>query len=477
MARRIPTLALLALGLTALTTTLPGDVPCCELRYVVRPDPDSRAVDVHLQIHGFDGDSLVLERPSDRPLIGLLNQDPTVDGIRRSKWTLVDGAPRWTFHRPVEGWDRPIEVRYRLAITADRPLNAWSPALDRDLLYSPAEALFIVPRMPELAAKHAPVSVQWSLPRTWDAFSGWPGSRFYGVRTLLKTNVLAGRIERHRTSACGMEVEVGAHADWTFDPEPLAEDLARLACAARWRLGDPKSDRYVVTLVQARFPVTSGNRNGPQTIGFVHSAPDSTPPSVRILAHEVVHLWQRFDAATWFQEGVNDYMAIRLSHEAGLVDDETYAAQLGVVDSAYRANPTSSRWSFADEVREGPAFRTSDAQLAYRKGAIVGLALDRELRLRTGGEADLGTLWREMNARARWGHVAWSDADVASRAAAIAGGSMEVFFQRFVEGTGAVPPPAALLANLPPPPAPTGGEGATGALAAFLQTAFTRFAP
>lgn len=472
--RAVP-LALLVAGLAALTTTLPGEVPCCELRYQVRPDPDARAVDVRLQIHGFDGDSLVLQRPSDRPLIGLLNQDPTVEGVHRSEWTLVDGAPRWTFRRPDRGWDRTIEVRYRLAITAERPLNAWSPGLDRDLLYAPAEALFLVPEIPALAARHAPVTVHWSLPDEWDAFTGWPGSRFYGVRTLLKTNVLAGRIDRHVASACGLQIEVGAHVEWEFDPEPLARDLARLACAARGRLGEPRSDRYAVSLVQARFPVTSGNRNGPQSIGFVHSVPDSTPPSARLLAHEVVHLWQRYDAPQWFQEGVNDYMALRLAHEAGLMDDDQYAAQLGAVDAAYRAHPNSGAWSFSDEDREGGAFGTSDARLAYRKGAIVGLALDREIRLRTGGHADLSTLWREMNARARWGHVGWTDADIASRSAAIAGGSMEVFFDRFVAGSGPVPGPEALLANLPPPPAPQGDGGATGALAAFLQTALAGF--
>lgn len=476
MARRIPTLALLAAGLAALTTTLPGEIPCCDLRYEVRPDPDSRAVDVRLEIHGFDGDSLVLARPSERPLIGLLNQDPEVEGIRRAEWTLVDGAPRWTFRRPEGGWEHPIRVRYRLAVTAERPLNAWSPALDDDLLYGPAEAFFLVPDAPALAARNAPVSVRWDLPEGWKVFSGWSGSRFYGVRTLLKTNVLAGEIERHRVAACGMEIEVASHGDWTFEPGPVAGDLARLACAARYRLGEPKSDRYVVTLVQARFPVTSGNRNGPVSIGFVHSVPDSTPPSVRILAHEVVHLWQRFDSPLWFQEGVNDYMALRLAHEAGLVDDETFATQLGAIDSAYRANPMSERWTFEDERREGSSFGTSDTQLAYRKGAMVGLALDRELRLRTGGAADLATLWREMNARARWGRVEWTDADLASRSAAIAGGSMEPFFDHFVRGTTAVPPPEPMLATLPPPPAPGGGGGATGALATFLQVAFARVA-
>lgn len=474
MVRRIPTLALLAAGLAALTATLPGEVPCCDLRYAVRPDPASRAVDVRLEIRGFEGDSLVLARPSERPLIGLLNQDPVVEGIRRSAWSLVDGAPRWTFRRPDGGWPDPIRVRYRLAITADRPLNAWSPGLDRDLLYAPAEALFLVPDVPSLATRGAPVSVRWTLPESWEVFTGWPGSRFYGVRTLLKTNVLAGIVERRRASACGIEIEVAAHGDWTFEPGPVAEDLARVACAARHRLGEPRSDRYVVALVQARFPVTSGNRNGPVTIGFVHSVPDSTPPSTRILAHEVVHLWQRFDAPPWFQEGVDDYMALRLAREAGLVDDAAYASELSAIDSAYRAHPRSDAWTFADEAEEGPAFGTSDTRLAYRKGAIVGLALDRELRLRTGGEADLATLWREMNARARWGRVEWTDADLASRSAAIAGGSMEVFFDHFVRGTSPVPPPEALLASLPPPPSATAGGGAATALATFLQVAISK---
>ncbi|MBW3661398.1 MAG: hypothetical protein KY397_07180 [Gemmatimonadetes bacterium] len=53
---------------------------------------------------------------------------------------------------------------------------------------------------------------------------------------------------------------------------------------------------------------------------------------------------------------------------------------------------------------------------------------------------------------------------------------MERFFDRFVSGTAAMPPPEALLANLPAPPAPRESGGAAGALAAFLQTALYRVA-
>ena len=422
MMRALLRTALLAAALAGLTTTLPGDVPCCDLRYTLRPDPANAAVEVELEIHGFLGDSLILQRPSTRPLVGLLNQDPKVDGVHRAHWSLVEGAPRWAFARPAQGWEDPIRVRYRLSIPAQRPLNAWSVGLDDNLLYAPAEGLFLTPSMAATAAENAPISVEWQLPDGWDAFSGWPGGSFRGTRTLLKTNVLAGEIGFYRASSCGIEVELGVHGQWTFPPDSLASDLSRLACAARERLGEPRAHRYAVTLVQARFPMTSGNRNGPHTIGFVHSVPGGTPPSTRLLAHELVHLWQRFDAPQWFQEGVNDYMAIRLAREADLLDDEGMLAQLSAIDSVYRAHPKRKTWSFAVEDENAPPHGPSDQYLSYRKGALVGLALDRELRLRTGGEADLAALWRDMNAQARWGRVQWSDDEIAGRAAKLAGG-------------------------------------------------------
>ena len=71
---------LLAAGLAPLTTTLPGGVPCCELRYTLEPNPSTGAIDVTLTVHGYRGEALVLERPSPRPLVGLLTQDPEIEG-------------------------------------------------------------------------------------------------------------------------------------------------------------------------------------------------------------------------------------------------------------------------------------------------------------------------------------------------------------------------------------------------------------
>ena len=473
MTRALRALALLS-ALAGVAMTVPGAVPCCELRYLVRPDPVGGVVDVELEIRGFSGDSLALVRPSPRPLPGLLSDDPLVDGARPVHWMLVKGAPRWVYPEPAAGWGEVVRVRYRLAIAAERPLNAWAVGLDQDLLYAPAEALFIVPTMPALSAQHAPIAVQWEVPSKWEVLTGWPGGSFRGTRTLVKTNVLAGQIERHRMAACGVDLELGVHGKWTFDPETLVGDLGRLACAARARLGEPEVGRYTISLVQARFPMTSGNRNGPHTIAFVHSVPGGEPPSTRLLAHELVHLWQRFDAPAWFQEGVDDYMALRLAREADLLDDEELSVHLSGIDSVYRAHPHRGDWSFAVEAEEAPPFGPSDEYLAYRKGAIVGLALDRELRLRTGGRHDLAELWREMNGRARFGHVTWSDDDIATRAAVLAEGSMSHFFGRWVSGTAELPAPGALLANLPDPPAPEPERAGVSTLAAFVQTAFGR---
>jgi hypothetical protein len=467
----------LAASVPVVVTTLPGDVPCCELSYRVSPDPEAGDVEVALEIHGFRGDTLVLTRPSARPLVGLIGRDPEVEGVRRSRWGLLDGQPQWSFPRPAEGWEDPIRVRYRLSITSRRPLNAWSVGLDRDLLYAPSEALFLLPAMPELAARNAAVRVRWDLPRGWHSFTGWSGDEFHGTRQLLKTNILAGDIEHREASACGLEIDIAVYGEWTFDPATIGGDLARLACVARERLGPPRAERYAVTLVPARFPMTSGNRNGPNAIGFVHLLPDGSPPPTRLLAHEIVHQWQRFDAAMWFQEGVNDYMGLRLANEAGLIGDERLAQILGGIDSVYRTHPRRESWSFADEEREAQPFGPSDEYLGYRKGALVGLALDRELRLRTGGEIDLATLWRDMNRRTAWGHVRWSDAEISSRAAALAGGSMDPFFARYVDGTETLAAPGRLLASLPPAPTPRARPRGLGAVAAFLEFGAPRLWP
>lgn len=470
--KRTVRILLLTAGLVPLTTTLPGGVPCCELRYVLKPDPATGAIDVTLTVHGYRGEALVLERASQRPLVGLLTQDPEIEGVRHVQWDLADGAPRWTYDRPAEGWDDPIRITYRLPITAERPLNAWSVGLDRDLLYAPAEALFLLPVMPSQTAQHAPIRVDWRLPAEWRLVSGWPDpSSFHGTRTLVKSDILAGPIGISAIHACGIDVELGIAGEWGFAPEDVAQDIGAVVCAARLRLGPPAVSRLAVMMAPARFPVTSGNRNGPRAVGLVHWN-DGGPPSARLLAHEIVHLWQQFDAPAWFQEGVNDYLALRIAREAGLVGEEEFVEQLAEIDRAYRENPNSGQWTFAEEQRAARPFGTSDGYLSYRKGALVGLGLDRELRLRTDGRIDLAALWREMNDRTAWGHVRWTDAEIARRAAALVDGSLESFFGGFVGGTQEVPAPKVLLADLPPLPPPAPERGRLDTVTAFLQATF-----
>ena len=469
--KRLLRMALLAAGLAPLATTLPGEMQCCELRYTLRPDPSSGVIDVVLTVHGYQGEALVLERPSERPLVGLLTQDPEVEGARHVRWDLVNGSPRWTYEG-LSGSQQPIRINYRLPITAERPLNAWSVGLDRDLLYAPAEALFLLPVMPSQTAQHAPIRVRWEMPPDWELVTGWPNpSSFYGTRTLIKTDILAGQIERRNLSACGIAIQLGVAGKWEFALDDVEQDVGDLVCAARRRLGAPPVHRLAVMVAPARFPVTSGNRNGPRAVGFVHWN-DGQPPTARLLAHEIVHLWQQFDAPTWFQEGVNDYLALRIANEAGLITEETFVGQLAEIDAAYRRNPHHDRWTFAEERLQARPFGTSDAYLSYRKGAMVGLSLDREMRLRTGGEIDIAALWREMNNRTTWGHVRWTDEEIFRRAAVLVSGGMENLFEQYVEGTETLPPSDALLANLPPlPPPPTDRRG-LGAVAAFLQATF-----
>ncbi|MFN2383665.1 MAG: hypothetical protein ABR559_05310 [Gemmatimonadota bacterium] len=464
----------LVCALAGVAATLPSEEPCCALTYRVHPDPVAGAVDVALTLQGFQGDTLALVRQSARPLTGLLADEPRVEGAGRAQWSLVDGAPRWAYPRPATGWPERLVIHYQLLITAERPLNAWSVGLDRDLLYAPAEALFLVPALAGDAADRARVRVRWDLPEGWQASTGWADNDLRGTRALIKTNILAGEIARQRLAACGLTIELGIHGDWGDAPAALAAQLRQLACAARHRLGEPQVDRFAVTLVEARFPMTSGNRNGPHAIGFVHALPGGGAPATRLLAHEVVHLWQRFDAPMWFQEGVNDYVALQLANEAGLLDDAALAAQLATIDSVYREHPERDRHSFADEAEAVPPYGPSDAYLAYRKGALVGLALDRELRLWTDGYADVAALWRAMNAGTRWGHIRWTDAEIAEQAAELTGGNLEPFFGRYVGGTDELPATDQLLASLTPLPAKAPPAPGLGALAAFLQNARAR---
>src|SRR6185503_11107039 len=80
----------------------------------------------------------------------------------------------------------------------------------------------------------------------------------------------------------------------------------------------------------------------------------------------------------------------------------------------------------------------------YEKGLWVGMALDLTLRLATSGRRGLPHLFRRLWDRAERRAAPVTEADVRAAAQALAGRSLDTFFDRYVHGTDELPLPALL---------------------------------
>ncbi|OTF00408.1 PGF-CTERM sorting domain-containing protein [Halorubrum sp. SD683] len=105
-------------------------------------------------------------------------------------------------------------------------------------------------------------------------------------------------------------------------------------------------------------------------------------------AHEYVHTRQAYYAesdARWVVEATAEYYAALFGLDRGAVDFESFRSQL----------ERGGRDPHASAVLADPASWSDDTD--YRKGALVAGEIDRQIRLASGGEASLMTVFRALN--------------------------------------------------------------------------------
>jgi predicted metalloprotease with PDZ domain len=222
----------------------------------------------------------------------------------------------------------------------------------------------------------------------------------------------------------------GRHA---ADLERLRQDVA-LVCAAQLELfgGEPPIDRYSFLLTV--FDKAYGGLEHRYSSALACSYDDLPRPGepevssayrrfLGLVSHEYFHLWivKRIRPATfaesqldseaytrqlWVFEGITSYYDDLALLRSGLISVESYLELLGrsltrVYRSRGRRKQTLEDSSFDAWIKFYRQDENSPNALVsyYTKGAMVALALDLELRLKTGGASSLDdvmrVLWRE----------------------------------------------------------------------------------
>ena len=452
------------------------------LRYrVAIPDPASQYVEVELTLSDRRG-ATTLAMPAWTPGSYLIRDHARhVYDLRAER---LDGRPLAVERVDKQTWRirhdvKDIRVRYR--VFADELGVRTAHVDDRHAaLLGPAIFLYVVGD----TARPAVLSI--ALPPGWRAFTALPAApapageaRFTAPSydALVDAPIELGAPELRRRLALGKAIELvfTAPAGHNADLDRLADDLARIAAALGAMMGGLPFERYVF-LVHAAA-VGGG--------GLEHA--DSTSLQVRrdaftddaayarfahLAAHEFFHLWnvkrirdrdllpydytrESYTRLLWFHEGFTETIENLALVRAGITPPADYLRELADGWTAYVRKPGRNRRPIGEHSFDAwihaykPAANHGAAIVSYyEKGALLGVALDLELRLRAAARGRPGALdglfRRLMRSHGARGRGVTQD-DILAAASAEAGEDMRDFFARYIDGAEEIP----LLALLP----------------------------
>ena len=299
-----------------------------------------------------------------------------------------------------------------------------------------------------------------------------------------------GTHEVLRFRAEGADFELALYGRTNADPRRLVDILKRVVRATAAIFGGLPFERYVF-IVHA-LPVASGGLEHRASVtmdiaGLSFSDDRGYIRFADLAAHEFFHVWnvkrlhdpvlgpfdytrECYTRLLWFHEGFTDYLANVIILRAGVIDENTFWQWIAEDWPRYASRPGRletplDELSFEAWIKQyKPAENYVNAAVSYyEKGLWVGMALDLVLRLATAGRRGLPELFRRIWERAGRRDATVTEADVRAAARALAGRSLDAFFDRFIHGTDELPLPAlwrraGLTVRFAPPWAKDGGD-------------------
>jgi predicted metalloprotease with PDZ domain len=280
-----------------------------------------------------------------------------------------------------------------------------------------------------------------------------------------------GRHEMHAFAAGRTRFELALYGRTNADRARLVDILRRVVNATGRIFGGFPFDRYLF-IVHA-LPIGSGGLEHRASVtmdiaGLSFEDEAGYQRFADLAAHEFFHAWnvkrihdaalgsfdytrENYTRMLWLFEGFTDYLAHVIILRAGITRPRDFFRMIAEDWPKYATRPGRNETpldelSFEAWIKQyKPAENFINRAVSYyEKGFWTGMALDLELRLANGGRRGLPELLRRLWDRFGRRGQPIDEADVREAAAAVAGRSMDRFFERHVHGTGELPLPALL---------------------------------
>lgn len=278
--------------------------------------------------------------------------------------------------------------------------------------------------------------------------------------TLVDSPFELGTFETRTFEERGTRFELVVTGPHRADLDRLAEGTRSIVAVCADLFGGFPFDRYVFLLT-----FTPGGRGGLEhrdstsLLADPHKA--ATPEGFRdlllLIAHEFFHAWNvkrlrapglgPFDYARecptpllWFHEGCTSFLQHWILMRAGLVPWSWCARKLAALWTEYTRRPgrleqslEASSWDAWIRFYKPDAFAPNTTVSYYDKGALVAWMMDARIRLGSGGQWGLETLFQGL--WKRFGDGTITDADLREAFEGLAGEPAAPFWDAWISGT------------------------------------------
>ncbi len=276
--------------------------------------------------------------------------------------------------------------------------------------------------------------------------------------TLVDSPVELGTFHLHRFRALNSDFELAITGEHNGDEARMASDAEKIVTAAGSIFGGFPFQRYVFLLTFS--PKAGGGLEHKASTSllcdpFIFDKPEGYWGLSNLMAHEFFHAWnvkrlhdpvlgpfdyaeENYTKLLWFHEGFTSCMEHAIALRAGVVPWSASAKDIAQGWTRLSQTPGRHEQSLEESSYDAwirgykpTEFSANSSIDYYGKGELVGLLMEADLRLASGGKAGLpelfAKLWKER------GEKGVTDADI-RKAYAELGGDPEPFWNAYIRG-------------------------------------------
>ena len=285
--------------------------------------------------------------------------------------------------------------------------------------------------------------------------------------SLVDSPIMVGNSNSHTFEVGGKEHEVAIFAGEEIDQKSLIDRLSRIVKAASQVYGELPYDRYVFLIDVDGDVRDDGLEHRYSTYCVVPRLAFTTEQGFKrmlgLFCHEFFHLWnvkrmtpaplvrvnygeESYTNLLWVSEGITTYYEHLLLRRAGIYSVPEFLDNIADLINRYRATPGRRSQSAEESSYDTwikfyrPTSNSVNIEISYYTiGALLGLALDLEIRRNTGSRRSLDDVMRTVYRDTYKAGRGFTDGEFQAACETAAGEKLDGFFENHVRGRTDIP--------------------------------------